>query len=156
MGPAGRGRRPSQLQSGCEFHSSKKEQFCLMGCPCQCLPWQLSWYWNPGMLWGKCFSVSQPKGPAPSSSTWKNMPLRAATLMLLLKAATDTPSDSITHACTHTPSLIPQITMHKAEEGECSSLQLPFSQRGSQNVNRCLQGFGGGGRGEQRLSGQMC
>lgn len=44
----------------------------------------------------------------PSFSTWRNKPLRAVTLMLLLKAAIDTPSDSITHAGTHTPLSHPQ------------------------------------------------
>ena len=68
QGPAGRGMSPSQPQIGCEFLSSQKEQFCLLGYSCQCLPWQLSWYCTPGRRQGKYFSVSQPRGPAPCPS----------------------------------------------------------------------------------------
>lgn len=39
----------------------------------------------------------------PSFCTWRDMPLRAAVLKLLLKAAIDTPGDSVTRAGTLTP-----------------------------------------------------
>lgn len=142
-GPAGRGMCPRQPQCGCEFFSSKKEQFCLMGCLCQSLPWQLSWYWNPGMRWGKYFSVFPSLGDLfPSSFAWRNMPLRAATLMLLLKPATDTPSDSLTHAHTHS-FFIPQITMQRVEKAGAPIHNCHFPKGASQNVNRYCKGLRG-------------
>lgn len=146
-GPAGRGMCPSQPQSGCEFLSSKKEQFCLMGCLCQCLPWQRSWSWNPGMLQGKYFSASQPWGPAPSFSSWKNMPLSCH-----INAVTES---SHWHpkwqhnTCMHTHAL-PQNHSAESWRDECSSQHLPFPKGVPRMLISICRGLQG------RHSGQMC
>lgn len=134
-GPAGRGMCPSQPQSGCEFLGSKKEQ--LSDGPS--MPMLTLATFSVVEPWHAVVEIFQCFSALGTCSILLHLE-KYATQSCHINAATDTPSDSMTPVCTHTFSLIPKITVQKVEEGDCSSLQLPFPQGCFQNVDRDLLG----------------
>ena len=78
----------------------------------------------------------------PSFCTWRDMPLRAAVLKLLLKAAINTPGDSVTRAGTLTPLLSSKSQCRKLRGVRAPAFSLHFPW-GAPRTLVCVAGAGG-------------